>query len=165
MLYEVELVSDDDGNVEVAIKQVDHADPLTDRVAIWIDVEGDPDDVIRDLKADLMTFAEGGNEPDDEITDDDTDWTHCLCNDCEMDTTPHPTEGPHEWYTVRDRVWNAVMGPGYLCIGCLEKRLGRRLTPNDFTDAPVNGPPWSFGATNRLNSRRWPQAQEYIFDE
>lgn len=26
----------------------------------------------------------------------------------------------------------------FLCIGCLEVRLGRELTPQDFTDAPVN---------------------------
>jgi hypothetical protein len=28
--------------------------------------------------------------------------------------------------------------PGGRCVGCLEKRLGRVLTPNDFTDAPIN---------------------------
>ncbi len=27
---------------------------------------------------------------------------------------------------------------GYLCIGCLEERLGRRLARADFTDADVN---------------------------
>jgi hypothetical protein len=29
-------------------------------------------------------------------------------------------------------------GGGMLCIECLEKRIGRRLTAADFTDAPVN---------------------------
>ena len=29
---------------------------------------------------------------------------------------------------------------GYLCIGCLEARLGRRLTPADFPEFPVNQP-------------------------
>jgi hypothetical protein len=28
----------------------------------------------------------------------------------------------------------------FLCIGCLEKRLGRKLTPDDFTNAPINRP-------------------------
>jgi hypothetical protein len=40
-----------------------------------------------------------------------------------------------EVYTVRDAVWKkAGMGSmgGCLCIGCLEKRLGRRLKPKDF---------------------------------
>jgi hypothetical protein len=40
-----------------------------------------------------------------------------------------------EVYTVRDAVWQqagmAAMG-GCLCIGCLEKRLGRQLKPKDF---------------------------------
>jgi hypothetical protein len=51
---------------------------------------------------------------------------------------------------VHDRVWEAAgMGPGairnpntnrYLCVGCLEGRLGRALNPWDFTNAPVNRP-------------------------
>jgi hypothetical protein len=40
-----------------------------------------------------------------------------------------------EAYFVRPSVWKAagmeVLG-GCLCIGCLEKRLGRRLRPKDF---------------------------------
>jgi hypothetical protein len=40
-----------------------------------------------------------------------------------------------EVYTVRDSVWKKAgvepMG-GCLCIGCLEKRIGRRLKPKDF---------------------------------
>jgi hypothetical protein len=40
-----------------------------------------------------------------------------------------------EMYTVRDAVWaRAGMQPtgGCLCVGCLEKRIGRRLKPKDF---------------------------------
>jgi hypothetical protein len=40
-----------------------------------------------------------------------------------------------EIYTVHESVWKAAgMEPfgGCLCIGCLEKRLGRILTPKDF---------------------------------
>ena len=40
-----------------------------------------------------------------------------------------------EIYTVRDAVWKrAGMEPmgGCLCVGCLEKRLGRRLRPKDL---------------------------------
>src|SRR5262245_20938878 len=40
-----------------------------------------------------------------------------------------------EVYTVKREVWRATglegMG-GCLCIGCLEKRIGRRLKPRDF---------------------------------
>jgi hypothetical protein len=62
-----------------------------------------------------------------------------------------------EVYTVRPAVWErAGMEPmgGCLCIGCLEKRLGRRLRPKDFL--PGNG----FNAphipgTERLMQRRY----------
>jgi hypothetical protein len=50
----------------------------------------------------------------------------------------HPTQGDLalasggcEYYMVHDIVWaSAFMGPydGMLCIGCLERRLGRPLT-------------------------------------
>jgi hypothetical protein len=46
-----------------------------------------------------------------------------------------------EWYMVHDSVWKAAgmetMG-GALCIGCLEERLGRHLTADDFMDVPLN---------------------------
>jgi hypothetical protein len=45
-----------------------------------------------------------------------------------------------EQYMIRDDVWAdaATRGERLLCIGCAEKRIGRFLTPADFTDAPVN---------------------------
>jgi hypothetical protein len=59
-----------------------------------------------------------------------------------------------EVYHVKEAVWKAAsMEPydGWLCIGCLEKRLGRTLTPRDFVrNHPFN----SFPATERLRSRR-----------
>jgi hypothetical protein len=59
-----------------------------------------------------------------------------------------------EIYTVRERVWQAAgMQPmgGCLCIGCLEKRLGRRLKPKDFLrNDPFNQLP----GTARLWQRR-----------
>ena len=61
-----------------------------------------------------------------------------------------------EIYTIRDTVWKAAgMEPmgGCLCIGCLEKRLGRRLKPRDFPPRhPFNAP--NFPATSRLRERR-----------
>lgn len=63
-----------------------------------------------------------------------------------------------EWYMVHDHVWEASYpwtAEGepirFLCIGCLEERLNRRLTVSDFTDAQVNNP----SATNsdRLTDR------------
>jgi hypothetical protein len=59
-----------------------------------------------------------------------------------------------EIYTVREAVWRrAKMEPmgGCLCIGCIEKRLGRRLRPRDFLwGHPFNGLP----GTERLRRRR-----------
>jgi hypothetical protein len=64
-----------------------------------------------------------------------------------------------EWsevYTVRDSVWKAAgMEPygGCLCIGCLEKRLGRKLRPKDFPCRhPLNSP--ILPGTSRLMERR-----------
>jgi hypothetical protein len=51
------------------------------------------------------------------------------CNDCGIDTSPF------EVYMLHDVVWDATgLGPdgGYLCIGCCEARLGRRLARADF---------------------------------
>jgi hypothetical protein len=59
-----------------------------------------------------------------------------------------------EVYIVRGSVWKASgMEPwgGCLCIGCLEKRIGRRLKPKDFPRHPFNRVPVG---TRRLLSRR-----------
>jgi hypothetical protein len=61
-----------------------------------------------------------------------------------------------EVYTVREKVWRAAgMGPmgGCLCVGCLEKRLGRALKPKDVErDHPFNA--LGFPGTPRLLERR-----------
>jgi hypothetical protein len=58
-----------------------------------------------------------------------------------------------EVYMVRDSVWKTAglepMG-GCICIGCLEKRLSRRLNPKDFPSHPFNSLP----GTVRLIERR-----------
>ena len=56
------------------------------------------------------------------------------CVDCNMDTFPNDAR-TSEWYMVHDSVWLAAgmpkrepmtESPGdFLCIGCLEARLGR----------------------------------------
>jgi hypothetical protein len=68
------------------------------------------------------------------------------CADCGVGTY---TLG--EYYMVADSVWeqawagrrkawHSLPGQEYLCIGCLEARIGRTLNSGDFTDAPVNNP-------------------------
>jgi len=77
-----------------------------------------------------------------------------LCMDCGVNTAPgfpnrkqaeltfvlhgemrYKVTNESEVYTVKNEVWQATglegMG-GCLCIGCLEKRIGRRLKPDDF---------------------------------
>ena len=59
-----------------------------------------------------------------------------------------------EVYHVRKKVWAAAgMGSqdGCLCIGCLERRIKRRLKPEDF---PRNHPFNSLPGTKRLLARR-----------
>ncbi|WP_157083916.1 hypothetical protein [Millisia brevis] len=73
-----------------------------------------------------------------------TDWRclDCRTNMLEID----------EYFMVHDDLWLSVVPDrvGHLCIGCLEGRLGRRLTPSDF----IPGKGAIFGrATARLRDR------------
>lgn len=71
-----------------------------------------------------------------------------YCMDCKVHTGTL-----NEYYMVHDDIW-LFANPddfGMLCVSCLETRLGRMLTPADFTDAPVNG---DFGKkSGRLRDR------------
>jgi hypothetical protein len=55
------------------------------------------------------------------------------CLDCKIDTGD-------EHYFVHTTLWLSAVGSktGMLCIGCLERRIGRKLTPEDFTAAYIN---------------------------
>jgi hypothetical protein len=55
------------------------------------------------------------------------------CGDCDVDVVARG-----ESYMVRDEVWPIHHDGGRLCIRCLEARIGRRLTPEDFTDCMLN---------------------------
>ena len=102
--------------------------------------------------------------------------SHC-CVDCGYNTNPGcPTRaeaeqlfaaGNHaipqtydersEVYIVHDHVWRkAGMELGYsgcLCVRCLEKRIGRKLRPDDFSDHPFNRLP---GSPRLMESRGTP---------
>lgn len=72
-----------------------------------------------------------------------------ACRDCGAPTIGKPSES----YMVRDDVWKQSgmrKNGGRLCVGCLEKRIGRRLVKEDFTDVPLNG---GIGASDRLLNR------------
>lgn len=62
------------------------------------------------------------------------DWKDFLCKDCKVNT--HKI---NEYYGVKDSIWKlAKGGKSMLCVGCLEVRIGRKLTPEDFSGAPIN---------------------------
>jgi hypothetical protein len=60
-----------------------------------------------------------------------------LCLDCGIDTGK-----AYEHYFVHNEVWDAAHSSreGMLCIGCLEARLGRTLTRQDFPYVSINSP-------------------------
>ena len=72
-------------------------------------------------------------------------------------SAPMTVDERSEVYTVKDKIWKAAGVPpmgGCLCVGCLEKRLGRRLSKNSFLpNHPFNRMP----GTERLLSRREPR--------
>ncbi len=63
--------------------------------------------------------------------------TKWICLDCRENTSKMK-----EHYFVRTALWMDAVGQesGMLCVGCLEARMGRTLTPDDFTDAHINNP-------------------------
>ena len=73
-------------------------------------------------------------------------WPVCLSNCADCGVGCHSIG---EWYMVRDKIWaqawagrrkpyHDMPGQEILCIGCLEKRIGRTLVRSDFTKALVN---------------------------
>ena len=56
------------------------------------------------------------------------------CTDCGVNT-----RAAREVYMVEVALWKAHgAGRGFLCVGCLEGRLGRKLTVEDFKLCPLN---------------------------
>lgn len=93
------------------------------------------------------------------------------CDDCAVNTSPYGGIGEH--YMVADAIWleagmnepaseRPPTGPvEQLCIGCLENRIGRRLTPEDFLHPPSSRDPESWlyaNASERLSDRLKPRA-------
>lgn len=59
-----------------------------------------------------------------------------ICADCGMKTIDS-----NEYYMVTQSCWAraGMKGrSGMLCIGCLESRLGKQLTPQNFAECPLN---------------------------
>lgn len=80
---------------------------------------------------------------------EDHGWSRFECLDCGTNTA-----FSDEYYMVHDTVWDSVVkGGGMLCIGCLEGRLGRTLTPQDFTLCMVNLDHRNYAKSERLLNR------------
>ena len=71
------------------------------------------------------------------------------CQDCTIDV--YKSDGV---FMLEDNIWNSIYPStdGFLCIKCIEKRLGRELTKEDFNDSYVNRK--SFGTKSLLLSTR-----------
>jgi len=72
-----------------------------------------------------------------------------ICKDCGFNTLHGD-----EYYMVTNEAWKAsglTSNGGMLCIGCLETRLGRELTGEDFPDYPINR--GVFGMSARIKAR------------
>jgi len=70
------------------------------------------------------------------------------CVDCDTNTS-------YEHYFVKNEIWHGLAKMtevGMLCVGCIELRIGRKLSPEDFTDAHINNPK-THPMTERLRSR------------
>jgi len=82
--------------------------------------------------------------------------TRCPCSDCGSETNHNHTDEA-EWYMVWDHVWQQALkhGPAsYLCVGCLEARLHRKLEASDFNDVVLgNFLPDRFCRSPRLADR------------
>lgn len=58
------------------------------------------------------------------------------CVDCDVDVME-----AKEYYMVTDSCWKRAgmeSHGGMLCIGCLESRLGKKLTSRNFAECPLN---------------------------
>jgi len=67
-----------------------------------------------------------------------------VCIDCHMQVRGGEYGDVHEYYNVHDDVWaQSGLGPddGMLCIGGLEKRIGRELKADDCGNCLINTHP------------------------
>ena len=71
---------------------------------------------------------------DSNINNDDDEVKRFTCTDC--------GDYDYKMYMVNDDIWNQYGNDrNTLCLPCLEKRMGRKLTKDDFSqyiDSPVN---------------------------
>lgn len=71
-----------------------------------------------------------------------------LCLDCKVDTGKI-----NEHYMLKDEIWAKVHDSkfGMMCVGCVEKKLGRLLNSQDFHKCYLNT--FAQGRSQRLSMR------------
>jgi hypothetical protein len=58
-----------------------------------------------------------------------------ICMDCGKDTALDDKD----YYMVKFEIWDKFVGhSGMLCMDCMEKRIGHKLTKDDILDCPLN---------------------------
>lgn len=71
----------------------------------------------------LINFFKKKSKDDD----DESEISRFTCTDC--------GEYDYKMYMVNDELWNQHgTGRDTLCMSCFQKRIGRDLSKNDFTD-------------------------------
>lgn len=72
------------------------------------------------------------------------------CIDCDVDTM-----NIDEYYMLKDKAWLSIVpeDKGVLCIGCVEDRMGRKLTQKDFSSCILNKEEYSQPRSDRLLDR------------
>ena len=60
-----------------------------------------------------------------------------------------------EHFFLKNEVWHTAHPTerGFLCIGCIENIIGRRLNKDDFTEASINKPQRGVFQSQRLVDR------------
>jgi hypothetical protein len=74
---------------------------------------------------------------------------HYVCNDCNVNVL---TAG--EFYVLKQDIWEKQLSLGWtdnLCVGCLEARLGRKITLHDISSFPSYE--WMHPPSERLADR------------
>ena len=108
-----------------------------DRPATWV-IEQPPGDAEftcgMHLSKRLTYLADRIERTAFRVTTIESYFVH-FCLDCKRNV-----KEINELYMVWDAVWLEACPDleGMLCVTCLERRIGRKLTPGDFTHCPLN---------------------------
>ena len=60
---------------------------------------------------------------------------HWCCVDCDINTFIHTDD----YFMVKHKIWKKFgVGTEMLCVNCLEKRMGRKITKHDLLNCQLN---------------------------